>query len=78
MAGRCGGVGSLGQHCDEPAGRSFYQATAARLSPHLDGTRAPADVSATRHSVGDYVSQAGGGYRCYPPWQDEQPPSASQ
>jgi hypothetical protein len=28
--------------------------------------------------VGDYVSQAGGGHRCYPPWQDEQLQSSSQ
>jgi hypothetical protein len=31
--GRCGGVGSRGQHCDQTAGRSFYQVPVGASPP---------------------------------------------
>jgi hypothetical protein len=80
MADGAAGSGRADSTAIRPQGEASDQVTvtAARLSPHLDGAHTPADGSATGHRVGDFVSQTGGGRRCCSPWQDEQPPSASQ
>jgi putative transposase len=45
--------------------------------PHLRGPVSGRRIG-YRHKVGDYARQTGDEYRCCSPWQDEQPPSASQ
>jgi hypothetical protein len=47
---------------------------------HGDWGATPAGAGATPNDAitDDHVSQAGGGHRHYPPWQDEQLQSSSQ